>query len=35
MGEIGEETIKRKEIAKAADRLKQLEKLEKYREQKM
>lgn len=35
LNEIGEEMNRRKEIAKAADRLKMLEKLEKYREKRM
>ena len=35
MDEVNEETKRRKEINKAAGRLKMLEKLEDYREQKM
>ena len=35
LNEIGEEMNRRKEIAKAADRLKMLEKLEEYREKRM
>ena len=35
MGEIGEESKRRKEISKAANRLRMLEKLEDYREKKM
>ena len=35
MDEVNEERVRRKEISKAANRLKMLEKLEEYREQKM